>query len=89
MIYIGSRYQDVPVVYLLDGRTGTTHATILRATPTTNVSFLSTRWRAGIRLDRLASNLYGAESEWWRVMDVNDDILNPMSLAPGMTVRIP
>ncbi len=89
MIYIGSRYQDVRVRYLLDGRTGNTHATILRYTPTQNTSFLSATWHEGLRLDRLSSSLYGTESEWWRVMDANTDIINPMSLAPGMTVRIP
>lgn len=90
MIYIGSRYQDASVSYLLDGRTGDTHATVLRDIPeNTATSALSTRWRVGLRLDRLANSLYGSESEWWQVMDVNNDILNPMSLAPGMPVRLP
>jgi hypothetical protein len=37
----------------------------------------------------MAGRMYENESEWWQVMDVNDEILDPMSLAPGMTVRIP
>jgi hypothetical protein len=89
MIYIGSRYQDTPVNYLLDGRTGKTHATILRRLPEVTAPLSSARWRAGLRLDRMAGRMYENESEWWQVMDVNDEILDPMSLAPGMTVRIP
>jgi hypothetical protein len=49
----------------------------------------STTWRVGLRLDRVASGLYDDASEWWRIMDANDDIVDPMSLAPGMTVRVP
>jgi hypothetical protein len=89
MIYIGSRYQDTPVSYLLDGRTGKTHATVLRRLPEITSPMLSSRWRAGLRLDRMAGRMYGNESEWWLVLDVNSEILDPMSLAPGMTVRIP
>lgn len=89
MIYLGSRYQDTPVGYLLDGRTGKTRATVLRDRPTQDIVIASTTWRVGLRLDRVASGLYDDASEWWRIMDANDDIVDPMSLAPGMTVRVP
>jgi hypothetical protein len=89
MIYLGSRYQNTQVRYLLDGRTGKTRASILRYRPAQDYVVSSTTWRVGLRLDRVASGLYDDASEWWRIMDANDDIIDPMSLAPGMTVRVP
>lgn len=90
MIYIGSRYQTTPVFYMLDGRTGRTRPTILRdnadVAPT---SSRVTKWEDGMRLDIVASSIYNDPEKWWRVMDQNPDILDPMSFVAGTTLRVP
>ena len=89
MIYLGSRYQDTPVFYMLDGRTGNTYPTILRNATTTTYSYKSGIWYAGLRMDVLADRTLNDQYSWWRIMDQNDDIIDPMSLVPGMVVALP
>lgn len=90
MIYLGSRYQDVSVQYMLDGRTGRTNATVIRPNARrTRVSRGVTRWESGMRLDRLAANSYGDPEKWWQLMDENSDILDPRSLSIGQVIRLP
>lgn len=90
MIYIGSRYQSTPVQYVLDGRTGRTRPTIIRGN--SDVAATSTRvtkWEDGMRLDIVASSVFNDSEKWWRIMDQNPDILDPMSFVAGTTLRVP
>ena len=89
MIYIGSRYQQSPVTYMLDGRTGRTHPTVLRTQPAASPAGDITRWDYGARIDVYGSALYSDPEQWWRVMDVNPEILDPASMDPGTPLRIP
>lgn len=90
MIYIGSRYQDAPVYYMLDGRTGKTHASVIRSIDrdTANGSRVF-RWVDGIRVDAIGERVYGTPDKWWILMDANPEIIDPMSIEPGTSVRLP
>jgi len=88
MIFIGSRYQQSPVSFMLDGRTGRTNPTVMRATRVTDASRV-TRWDYGARIDIYGSALYDDPEQWWRVMDCNPDILDPASMLPGTPLRLP
>lgn len=91
MIRIGSRYEQSEVFYTLDSRSGATRPTVMRSNPRgTNaaVPAEAIKWPTGARLDRISNRVVGHPSKWWVVMDRNPDILDPMSIAPGMTFRV-
>lgn len=89
MIYLGSRYQDAPVYYMLDGRTGRTNATVMRPRARVSMSRTVTRWQDGMRLDLLSSDTYGNPERWWAIMDENPDVLDPRALGHGQVIRLP
>lgn len=45
--------------------------------------------KIGDRVDVLASVIYGKPELWHKIMDVNPEILEPFSIAPGTVIRIP
>lgn len=90
MIYLGSRYQNEPIFYTLDGRNKRTRSTVMRSNDAVGVTSTTVAvWTDGARLDNAAFNLYGNPQAWWRIMDENIEILDPMSIKPGMELRIP
>lgn len=91
MIRIGSRYEQSEVFYTLDGRTGNTRPTVMRANPQVGGAASpsqSVKWPTGARLDRISTRVLGSPERWWVIMDRNPDILDPMSITTGATVRI-
>jgi hypothetical protein len=95
MIFLGSRYEQEPVNYLLDARSFTTRPTVMRTTTslrrkqrTTEISG-TVVWNSAFRLDTVSNSVLQSSQNWWRVMDINPEILNPWSLRPGTRVRIP
>ena len=92
MIYLSSRYADSEVTYILNPRTRTSTASVLRDIPalTTDVSYRKTYlWRDGDRLDDVAQRVLGDASEWWRILDANPDVLNPLAIKPGTFLVVP
>lgn len=89
MIYIGSRYQSEPVTYLLDGRSGRTHATVFRGQYYTDESIRTARWKAGLRMDVVSDNLLNDPTKWWTIMDYNADTIDPMSFVTGQAINLP
>ena len=90
MIFLGSRYQDTAVEYLLDSRTEKTRPTVMRSNAEIGqTGTVVTYWPGGARLDLAGSNLFNDPEKWWRILDQNTDILNPMSIHPGVQVRLP
>jgi nucleoid-associated protein YgaU len=45
--------------------------------------------KIGDRIDVLASVIYGKPELWHKIMDVNPEVLDPFSIAPGTVLRIP
>ena len=92
MIYLNSRYAEEDVNYILDSRTGTAQATVLRAAVDQDLADQYGRvyfWREGDRLDALSFTFYGSSLDWWRILDANPEILNPAQITPGTALRIP
>jgi nucleoid-associated protein YgaU len=91
MILVNSRYEDGEVEYVLNPRTNETVATVFRAAledeevPRDRLWY----WRDGDRLDALSEQFYGDSAQWYRILDANPDIINPLSITPGTALRIP
>jgi hypothetical protein len=89
MIYLDSRYVDGPLFKAYDSRTNTYELTVLRVFPSYNVEYFSYTWVETDRLDRIALRFLGASTLWWQIMDINPEILDPSTIAPGTVLRIP
>lgn len=92
MIYLGSRYAESEVTYVLNSRTNVPVATVLRQIefPEEDLQYGRVyKWRDGDRLDDVAQRLLGDSSEWWRILDANPDVTNPLGIKPGTSLRVP
>lgn len=95
MIYVGSRYEQEDVQYLLDARSNTTRPTVLRtktnlrlrqANSATRSSLV---WNSAYRMDQAGTQLVKDPERWWEIADVNPDLLNPWSISAGYEVIVP
>lgn len=88
-----SRYATSVVSPVTD-TAGVTRATILPKSPTdTAYTVTYYAWKAGDRMDKLASHFYQDERQWWLIVNANPEIVPNASglfnLAPGTVIRIP
>lgn len=89
MIYLDSRYADGPLVRAWDSRTGNYTVAVFREWPTYSTRYSIYEWVETDRLDIVAWKFLGSASLWWRILDVNPEILDATSIAPGTQLRIP
>lgn len=89
MIYLDSRYATGPLVRAWDARTNNYSVAVFREWPTYSKRFSIYEWVETDRLDILAWKFLGSPSLWWRILDVNPEILNATAIAPGTQIRIP
>ena len=89
MIYLGSRYEDADITYVLDGRLGSTRATAFRSPVTQEKEVQYWFWRQEDRIDIVATRFYGDPEQWWRIMDANPEIFDPLTIPIGTKIRIP
>jgi len=47
------------------------------------------RWSDGDRIDTLAYRLLGDSRLYWRIMDLNPQILDPTGIQPGTSIVVP
>ncbi|WP_159048631.1 hypothetical protein [Streptomyces sp. NRRL F-4489] len=89
MINSGSRYADHPVEIVTDAA-GATRQVLGPAPPKTlRVRAISYRWQDGDRVDTVATEFYRDPTQWWRIAEVNPEILDWTEIAPGTAIRIP
>jgi hypothetical protein len=89
MIYLGSRYENAEVTYVLDARLGSTRATVFRDLPEDLAASKYWYWREEDRLDSVSKRFYDSPNEWWRILDANPELDNPHNIPPGTKVWIP
>lgn len=89
MIFLDSRYNDATITRIYDSRTATYQLTAYRSWPLVSVPFFYYEWQETDRLENLALRYLGKPSLWWQIMDVNPEIINPVSIEPGTQIRIP
>lgn len=89
MIFLDSRYVDGTIYKAYDARNGSYQLTVNRNFPTYTASFFYYDWVETDRLDDLALQFLGSTDLWWQILDLNPEILDPFSIAPGTQLRIP
>lgn len=89
MIFLDSRYADGLLYKAYDSRTGKYQLAVERTWPSYVSSFFWHYWVETDRLDNLALRYVGKSNLWWRIMDINPEIVDPFSIAPGTPIRIP
>jgi hypothetical protein len=88
-MYTNSRYATGLVVKAHDARKDNYALSIFRQFPTINSSFFLYIWTENDRIDKIALKFLGDPENWWKIMDINPEIINPFSISVGTTVRIP
>ena len=90
MIYEGSRYENA-VVLRTQAADGESRPTVYSVPPSVynGMPYRSHVVREGDRYDVLASQLWGDPELWWRIADVNPELLYPGDLPVGTVIRLP
>lgn len=89
MIYLDSRYVDGPLFKAWDARKNQYHLTVFRQWPSYQVAFFIYEWVEGDRLDNISNKFLNTPEFWWKILDINPEINDPTSIAPGTHIRIP
>lgn len=89
MIFSDSRYADGTLITAFDSRKSNYAVGVLRQFPAETTSFYYYTWNASDRIDLVALNLLGDVDLWWRIMDFNPEINDPVNIAAGTSLRIP
>lgn len=90
MIFQGSRYENVPVLNVVDDK-GNSHPTVMIGTPPTvrgDFDYYTVQYRD--RLDSIAYKTWGNPNLWWVIADMNPDYaFYPSEIPVGTHIRIP
>jgi hypothetical protein len=89
MIYTNSRYADGTILKALDPRTDEYKLTVYRNFPQTESNFYLYTWVEGDRIDAVANLTLGSPSFWWKIMDLNPEVIDPFDIPINTTIRIP
>jgi hypothetical protein len=89
MIFKDSRYVDGTLAEAYNPKTGIYHVTVFRKFPTSKTRFYLYTWNEEDRIDLIAHERLGHAALWWKIMDFNPEIINPMNIPVGTTIRIP
>ena len=89
MIYSDSRYIDGSLSKPFRALTNTYEQTVYRAWPGYSMSYFPYTVTEIDRIEDIAAIHLGSPDLWWKIMDLNPDILNPFEIPPGTQLRIP
>jgi hypothetical protein len=89
MIFSDSRYIDGTLFKANDARDGSYQLTVFRAWPTYKERFYFYEVVETDRIANLSVKFLGHANLWYKIMDLNPEVLDPFSLKPGTLLRIP
>jgi nucleoid-associated protein YgaU len=89
MIYTDSRYATGTINYVHDSRLDKNQLSVYRSYPTSTYRFMTYTWTSEDRIDLIASEFLGSPNLWWKIMDINPEVVNPFTINPGTVLRIP
>lgn len=88
MIRLTSRYATAEIQYILDSRSSETRPTVSRFAVFPPSASEVHRWRDGDRVDLLGKKYAAKSSQWWTVMDLNSDVIDPLGFTHGSSVVV-
>lgn len=89
MIYLDSRYSDGPGFLALEPKSGDYILTVFRKFPTYNVAYFWYEVTENDRIEGISTRMLGKPNLWWRIMDINPEVIDPFNITPGTQLRIP
>lgn len=89
MIFADSRYATGLILQAQDARTSEYKTAVYREYPRIKAKFYTYDWVQGDRIDVVARTFLGSSSFWWRIMDLNPELIDPFNIPIGTTIRIP
>lgn len=90
MIENVSRYYDGPLTQIPHKYTGAYTIGVFRKWPgSSKVNYVEHIWVDGDSLGSLAEQYGDGAKYWWEIMEINPEIVNPLSITPGTLIRVP
>lgn len=89
MIYLDSRYVDGTLLKAYKNYSSTYQQAVYRTWPTYTVNSYSYLVNEVDRIENIAATRLGNASLWWKIMDINPEIINPFEIPAGTLLRIP
>ena len=89
MILTDSRYADGVLFKAHDSRKNEYYLTVNRNISTSTSDFIYYQWVEQDRLDKIAAEYLGYPTHWWKIMDINPEVINPFEIPVGTILRIP
>ena len=89
MIYLDSRYVDGNIVVPFRPISNTYEYSVYRTWPVYSSNFYYFLVNEVDRIENIAALRLGNPTFWWKIMDINPEILNPFEIPPGTLLRIP
>jgi prophage DNA circulation protein len=88
-IYLDSRYADGPLFKGKDARNNTYVTTVYRYWPTYLKNVIIYEVKEIDRIEDIAVRYLGNPALWWKIMDLNPEVLDPFNIVTGTSLRIP
>jgi hypothetical protein len=89
MIYLDSRYSDGPLFYGYHTYKDEFALTVFRTWANYNTKFFIYEVTEIDRIEHIAAKTIGDPSLWWKIMDINPEVINPFEIPVGTQLRIP
>lgn len=89
MIYTDSRYASGVFFKAYDPQRATYSLTVLRQFPVDQSNFYYYVWKERDRIENVAARLLRDSNLWWRIMDYNPEVIDPINIQAGTPIRIP
>jgi hypothetical protein len=89
MIFLDSRYADATIFKARDARTSQFNLTAFRTWPSYTTRYFIYEWVENDRLDNLANKFLYNSNLWYKILDINPEIIDPTVISPGTQIRIP
>ena len=89
MIYLDSRYSDGPLFFGYHSAKDEFALTVFRAWPNIASEYFIYEVTEIDRIEHIAAVTIGDPSLWWKIMDLNPEIINPFEIPIGSQLRIP
>ena len=89
MIFLDSRSVDASIFKVWNAHKAQYDVAVIRQFPGYAASYFTYEWVETDRLDNLATRYLGDGSLWWKILDLNPEIIDPAEIFVGTQLRIP